>query len=60
MELTERELTQIKRRRAGISLEVAAKELGCHYTYLSKWERDKRDMPDKLVSAYQQYVNERQ
>nr|WP_256521668.1 helix-turn-helix transcriptional regulator [Halobacillus sp. A5] len=58
--MTERESTQIKRRRAGISLELAAEQLGCHYTYLSKWERNKRDMPDELVTAYQQYIDEMQ
>ena len=58
MEMTERELKTFWRRKHNITLQEVADYIGCHFTLVSKFERNDANMNLKNIQKYNQFIQE--
>ena len=60
MQLNEREVYAMKRRRLRISMAEIAREIGCSKQLISFYELGDCGMREELIRAYQSYIDSKQ
>jgi DNA-binding transcriptional regulator YiaG len=58
MELSEREVYTIRRRRAHLTHAEVAEAIGCSKAMLSLYESDLRDFSERFENKYRQYIDQ--